>query len=112
MLASRAAGSVRADPQPAQPGGHLVGAPRHLRERHLLLGTVLLDDPQRGAVIAVADAPAGAAPAGDNVEPVGGPVELSGQFGPLEGGHGLVVVGDEVDELVARGAISVRVRHG
>jgi hypothetical protein len=60
-------------PEPPQPVGHPVGPRGQLGEGQASLGTVLLDDPQRGRVVAL----------GDRVEPVQRPVELV-QLGPLE----------------------------
>ena len=62
------------DALPAEPGGHLVGAPGHLVVRALHPAAVLLDDHQRRPVVA----------AGDGVEPVDGPVEPVPEVGPLE----------------------------
>jgi hypothetical protein len=57
----------------AEPIGDLVGSAGHLRERDPLLGTVLLDDPQRRPVVALRD----------HVEPIQRPVERV-QPRPLE----------------------------
>ena len=90
------------DAEPCQPGRHPVGALRHLGERHPSLGAVLLDDPQR-------EPARGGRVAGDDVEPVGRPVERAGQLRPREGIDGLVVVADQRDELVTGAAVEIGV---
>ena len=60
-------------PVRAQPVRHLVRAPGQVGEGQPVLGTILLDDPQRRRVVAL----------GNDVEPVQRPVEL-GQLGPAE----------------------------
>jgi hypothetical protein len=83
-----------ADAERGQPGRDAVRAFGHLREADLLFVATLIDDPQRGAVVALLNVPGRAAPAGNDVEPVGGPVESPGELRPCERRDGLVIVAD------------------
>jgi len=78
--------------QPAQPVGHLRRALGHAREAELVLAAVLVDDPQRGCVVA----------AGQRVEVIERPVEFI-ELGPAEIAVGGRVVLAMPEQEIARG---------
>jgi hypothetical protein len=85
-----------------KPRRHSVGALGHRGEADALLAAIFLDNPQRGALVAP----------GDDIEPVGGPVEGADQMRPRERAGEPVVVGHGED-LVTHGAVPLGVaRHG
>ena len=89
-----------ADAELLQPRRHPVGALGHRGEADALFAAVFLDDPQRGAVVA----------AGNDVEPIGGPVEVAGELWPGKSVGGPVSDGED---LVTRGAVALGVGgHG
>ena len=91
-----------ADAELFQPGCNPVGPLGHRGKANALLAAVLLDNAQRGAVIA----------SGNDVEPIGGPVEGTAELRPGER-MGERLIGGQREDLVTRGAITLGVaRHG
>jgi hypothetical protein len=88
-------------PQPPQEVGDPVGAHAHLLERHLPLGAVLVDDPERRAIVAARHV----------VEVVECPVEFV-EGRPPKAVVCLLVVGAMREEEVARLDEAARCTHG